>query len=123
MFVSKMNYFLGSSSIDAGTLFNTKDWVEAGGRESDLKLHIEKGYVTEAVQVVPEALVTKEEKVVEEVVKEKPTGVWNYSKEDLEPLSLEILNTMYKQRASEFNLSVRAMKDKESLINKMTSES
>lgn len=61
----------------------------------------------------------------EEVVEEdsdKPHGIWNFDKEDLDPVPLPALNTMYKDHAEKNGLSVRAYKDKEALIKKMCSE-
>jgi len=65
-----------------------------------------------------------EEESDEEVVEDDthPEGVWNWEPADLESLSLEALNTLYKDHAAKFGISVRAYKDKPALIKKMCSE-
>jgi hypothetical protein len=73
--------------------------------------------VVESEQTEPE----ESEEVVEED-SDKPHGIWNFDKEDLDPVPLPALNTMYKDHAEKNGLSVRAYKDKEALIKKMCSE-
>jgi len=80
------------------------------------------------VQEVPENLVSdqveeaEEADQVEEAEPTKPEGIWNYDAEQLEDLPLEVINTIYKQRADEFDIRVRPFTNKEKLIEKMCSE-
>jgi hypothetical protein len=66
-----------------------------------------------------------EEKVIEPeqtaTASTKHSGICDFT-EELEPLSLPVLNGLYKDHAEKFGLKVRAYKDKEALIKKMTSE-
>lgn len=69
---------------------------------------------------------SEEEVVVEEseqTEQEKPHGIWDFKAEDLEPLGLPALNTMYKEHAEKNGIdNVRAFQNKENLIEKMCSE-
>lgn len=146
-YVSTANYYPGRQDLPAGTVFTEEQWIEAGGKATGLAEHIAKGYITEAKQVKPAAPAPKKEapKVDAPIVdgsegseddkeKEKkppvvdnqktaPTGLWCYTAEELEPLPLEALNTMYKDTAKKAGLKTpRAFKDKPALIKKMTSE-
>jgi len=128
LYVSKMNYYPGKDNLTAGTVFTAEQWELAGGKVKDLEIHVKKGYITEAVQEVPENLVSDQveeaEKAdqVEEAEPTKPEGIWNYDAEQLEDLPLEVINTIYKQRADEFDIRVRPFTNKEKLIEKMCSE-
>ena len=137
LYVSKMNYYPGKDNLTAGTVFTAEQWELAGGKVKDLEIHVKKGYITEAVQEVPENLVSdqveeaekaeKAEKAdqveeAEEAEPTKPEGIWNYDAEQLEDLPLEVINTIYKQRADEFDIRVRPFTNKEKLIEKMCSE-
>jgi hypothetical protein len=57
-----------------------------------------------------------------EPVKDKPTGIWNFDIEQIKELELDVLNAMYKNRANEFDLSLRSYSDKDKLLKKLTSE-
>lgn len=133
-FVSTANYYPGRTDLPAGTVFTEDEWVAAGGKAAGLAEHVAKGYITEAVQTKPPApkpapveeeapVVEEEAPVVEETKKEPPTGLWSFTAEELEPLPIEALNTMYKDTAKKAGLPIpRAFNNKESLIKKMTSE-
>jgi hypothetical protein len=55
--------------------------------------------------------------------KPKPEGIWNFVREDLEPLPLESLNALYKDTAEKNGITnVRAYTNKESLLNKLCSQ-
>lgn len=120
LYVSDMNYYPGKKDLKAGTVFSVEQWEDAGGTEENLKIHVKRGYIREAVQEVPETLVADEPKAVKE--QKAPEGIWTFDIEQLENLSLNVLNTMYKQRAAEFNQEVSPYEDKEALILKMCSE-
>lgn len=124
LYTSSLNYYVGNEPFKAGSVFTKAQWEAAGGKGDDLDLHVKKGYIQEAVQVVPEDIKQKQEDKEEakEEQKQAPTGVWNFKKEELEALPLEALNTLYKDRAAEYGLPARMFKDKEALIEKMTSE-
>jgi len=125
LYVSKMNYYPGKDNLTAGTVFTAEQWELAGGKVKDLEIHVKKGYITEAVQEVPENLVSDQVEEVEEAEEAEPTkpeGIWNYDAEQLEDLPLEVINTIYKQRADEFDIRVRPFTNKEKLIEKMCSE-
>ena len=125
LYVSKMNYYPGKDNLTAGTVFTAEQWELAGGKVKDLEIHVKKGYITEAVQEVPENLVPDQVEEVEEAEEAEPTkpeGIWNYDAEQLEDLPLEVINTIYKQRADEFDIRVRPFTNKEKLIEKMCSE-
>jgi hypothetical protein len=128
LYTSEYNYNVGGEMLLKGSVFSEAQWVAAGGKAADLALHVEKGYIKEAVQTVPEPVepvIEPVEPVVEPepvIEPSSPQGIWNFTKEELEGLPLEALNTMYKDRAAEFNLRVREYKDKAALIEKMTSE-
>lgn len=126
LYTSSLNYYVGNEPFKAGSVFTKAQWEAAGGKGDDLDLHVKKGYITETVQVVSEDIKPKQEVKEEEEAKEEPkqapTGVWNFKKEELEALPLEALNTLYKDRAAEYGLTARMFKDKEALIEKMTSE-
>jgi len=128
LYVSKMNYYPGKDNLTAGTVFTAEQWELAGGKVKDLEIHVKKGYITEAVQEVPENLVSDQVEEAEEADQgeeaepTKPEGIWNYDAEQLEDLPLEVINTIYKQRADEFDIRVRPFTNKEKLIEKMCSE-
>lgn len=129
LYVSTQNYNLRVGPIPAGTVFTCEQWIKAGGREQDLDVHVARGYVQKTEQAAPPSDVEEEpggEESTDEVVKDEaqvPTGIWSFSVEELEPLPLEALNAMYKDRAQEFGQKKpRAFKDKQALIAKMTSE-
>lgn len=119
LYTSKMNYYVGNEPFTAGSVFTKTQWEAAGGKGEDLDMHVKKGYITETVQVKPEDIkpktTPKEEKVA-------PTGIWDFKKAELEPLPIEALNTLYKDRAAEFGIEVVMLKDKAELIKLMTSE-
>ena len=133
LYVSKQNYYPGNRVLLAGTVFTRAQWIEAGGTLDGLDVHVSRGYITETVNEAPEAIVVEEAPSVEEApakeeeapvdAPEAPTGVWNFTAEELEPLPLKALNAMYKDRAKEFGQTVsRAFTSKKSIIKKMTSE-
>jgi len=131
IYVSDANYYPGSKELKKGTEFTEAEWVEAGSTAKALAVHVEKGYITEVVGKEEAEFVPVEAPAAEEQVEEtaeevpatpKPTGVWNYKQEDLEQYNLEILNTLYKDRAKEFDLPVRPFTNRENLITKMCSE-
>ena len=145
-YISKSNYNPGREAIPAGTIFTEAQWVKCGGKKDSLKGHLDAGYITEAevvVQVPPqplnkptpapvveETVTTSGEADEKEVIEPEPTvtastkpsGIWDYTSEELEPLSLPVLNGLYKDRGAEFDLKVREYKDKDALIKKMTSQ-
>jgi hypothetical protein len=151
-YVSDHNYNPGSTQLPAGTVFTEAQWVEFGGSVEGLAAHVSKGYIKEAVQTRPDDLppmkpavdVVEEkpseepegEESAEEVVvtveaeaeaeaeaPAKATGIWDFAKEELDPLPLDVLNSMYKDRCKKFEIKgARAYKDKDALIKKMTSE-
>ena len=151
LYVSTANYYPGRIALPAGTVFSEAQWIEAGGKATGLAEHIARKYITEAVQVKPEApnveapvvdalkvdtpqeeaspvvdalkVDAPQEEASPVVEKEAPTGLWNFTVEELDPLPLGALNTMYKDTAKKAGLpTVRAFKDKDALIAKMTSE-
>jgi len=151
IYVSENAYYPGRVAIPAGSVFTAKQWIEAGGTAEALETHVEKGYIKEAVQQAPPSIVEALEKVeepaaeepaAEEPVAEEPAaeepaaeepaaeepekimpqGIWNFSKEELDPLDLEVLNTLYKDTAAEYGIEVLPFEDKDLLIEKMTSE-
>jgi hypothetical protein len=122
LYTSDYNYNVGNKMLPKGSIFSEEQWVAAGGKAVDLGLHVEKGYIKEATQTLPDPVVPEEQEEQEEQEQTNPQGIWNFSKEELEGLPLEALNTMYKDRASEFEIRVREYKDKDALIEKMTSE-
>ena len=122
LYTSTMNYYVGNEPFPAGSVFTKTQWEAAGGKGDDLDMHVKKGYITEAVQIKPADIKPKEETKEEVKKAESPTGIWNFKKEELDPLPIEALNTLYKDRASEFGIGVKMLKDKAELIEKMTSE-
>jgi hypothetical protein len=133
-YISTHNYNPGSTSIPAGMVFTEAQWEEFGGKPGSLAQHVKKGYITVDEQYVPELVQAPViEKVVEKVEKDtkeevvvekaKAQGIWNYSEDELKDLDIGMLNTIYKDRAAEFDIKVnRPFSNKDNLIAKMTSE-
>jgi len=140
LYVSESNYYPGATDIKAGTVFSEAQWIKCGGSATSLKEHVEKGYIKEAVQAAPPPPpqpttpppADKQKGAKPPVVPPvadtkpaedtKPSGVWNFTKEELQPFGLPVLNTMLKDRAEEFDLKVEPFDDKDKLIEFMTSE-
>lgn len=121
MYVSDMNYYPGEKNLPAGTVFTAAQWEDAGGSPEDLEVHLKKGYIKEAVQTVPEDVAKKEEEKPE-ASKKAPEGMWNFEIDNLTNLSLEVLNTIAKQRADEFGVDFSKHEDKDALILLMCSQ-
>lgn len=132
LYVSEHNYYPGTTDIKAGSVFSEAQWIASGGTTVGLQEHCARGYIKEAVQTqpsasnVPPADTKKSASNVpppaDKPPADKPAGIWNFTKEELEPFGLPVLNTMLKDRAEEFGLKVEAFKDKPALIEFMTSE-
>jgi hypothetical protein len=83
-----------------------------------LKMMLKAGTVKEAEKpAVPEASESKKKVPVQ-----KPQGIWNFKREDMEQLDVLTLNALYKERADENGLEVTAIDDKEELLKVLCSE-
>lgn len=129
-----------------GSVLTVAQWVAKGGTEDGFMKHVDRGYIVEwagqanpltqtvdsadTVIVEPSADPKGEEsgkevvdgKIDEAVKKDVPTGIWDWNEEDLEPLELAALNTLYKDTAAEYGIEVEYIDDKDQLIALMTSE-
>jgi len=124
-------------SFKKGSVLTIAQWVEKGGTEEGFMKHVDRGYITEwagqadpltqtadsADTVIVEPSVDPAgEEIEKEVSTKAPTGIWDWSEEDLEPLELAALNTLYKDTAAEYGIEVEYIDDKDQLIALMTSE-
>ena len=141
-YISDHNYNPGGTEIPAGNVFTLEQWKACGGKEAGLQGHLDAGYIHEwEGQAAPSApiepasepetqtadLGTEEVGKIEKDEDQapratKPTGVWDFTNDELRDLSLEALNGLHKDHAAKYDLKVRAFKDKNALIKKMTSE-
>lgn len=118
-YITELNY--QNPCFNAGSVFTADQWVDAGGSTDGLKGHVSKGYIKVWEGQEPPVPMKEAVDVVEEVPV-KVDHIWDFAEEDLEPLPLEALNSLYKDHAAKFGIKVRAYKDKEAVIKKMTSE-
>lgn len=103
-------------------------WLEAGkpfdgaliDKES-LKKMVEAGTVKIA-DVVEEAPKSPEASKTPEAPGEKPTGIWDFKREDMEQLDIVTLNALYKERAEANGLEAKMIEDKEALLDILCSE-
>ena len=57
LYVSEHNYYPGRQDLPKGTVFSEQQWIDAGGSATGLGEHISRGYIKEAVQQAPVAVI------------------------------------------------------------------
>ena len=65
---------------------------------------------------------TEQPEVQKKSAKNKPTGIWDFKREDMEQLDIVTLNALYKERAEANGIEAKLIENKDELLNILCSE-